>query len=97
MESTMRTAISRPSDRGRLFFPWMAVALAAAVLWGFAPTYFLRAFITTRDLSLLLHVHGLVFTCWIALFIAQTTLVAKHRMDIHRQLGRLASFWQPRL
>ena len=65
----------------------MAAALAVAVLWGFAPTYFLRAFVTTRDLNLLLHVHGFVFSCWIALFITQTMLVATHRTDIHRRLG----------
>jgi hypothetical protein len=67
----------------------MAGALAAAVLWGFAPTFFLRPFITTRDLSALLLVHGFVFTAWIALFIVQTILVARHRTDLHRVLGAL--------
>lgn len=69
------------------FFVWMAVALAVTVLWGFAPTYFLRAFITTRDLNLLVHVHGFIFSCWIALFITQTTLVATHRTESHRRMG----------
>ena len=87
MENTVTVEVPQASARTRHFFPWMAAALAVAVLWGFAPTYFLRAFITTRDLSLLLHVHGFVFSCWIALFIAQTMLVAKHRTDIHRRLG----------
>ncbi len=74
-------------DRSRGFFVWMAAALAVAVLWGFAPTYFFRAFITTRDLSPLVHAHGFVFSAWIALFITQTVLVANHRTGIHRRLG----------
>jgi hypothetical protein len=37
----------------------------------------------------LLHLHGLVFTSWLALFLIQTTLVAAHRTDIHRRLGIL--------
>jgi hypothetical protein len=83
----------RPSDRVRHrvrlrhFFPWMSVALAVAVLWGFAPSYFFRPFINPRGLSLLLRAHGFVNTCWMALLIVQTMLVAKHRTDIHRRLG----------
>jgi hypothetical protein len=37
----------------------------------------------------LLHLHGLVFTSWLVLFVTQTTLVAAHRTDIHRRLGIL--------
>jgi hypothetical protein len=73
--------------RLRHFFPWMSVALAVAVLWGFAPSYFFRPFINPRGLSLLLHVHGFLNSCWMTLLIVQTMLVAKHRTDIHRRLG----------
>jgi hypothetical protein len=83
----MSVAMPRATNRCRTFFVWTAIALAVAVLWGFAPTLFLRAFITTRDLSGLLLLHGFVFTGWIALFIVQTTLIARHRSDIHRALG----------
>ena len=93
--------VAQPSDRARPraaaavrlrhFFPWMSVALALAVLWGFGPSYFFRAFVTsparTRTLTLLLHAHGFVNSCWITLLIVQTMLVAKHRTDIHRRLG----------
>jgi hypothetical protein len=57
------------------------------MLWGFSATFFLRAFITTRDLSWLVKVHAIVFCGWIALFVVQTLLVAKHRTDLHRRLG----------
>ncbi len=83
----MSVALEARAPPRRRFFIGMAIVFAIAVLWGFGPTYFLRAFITTRDLSWLVHAHGFVFSCWIALFAVQTLLVAKHPTDLHRQLG----------
>jgi len=40
-----------------------------------------------RALTPLFHVHGLVFTCWIVLYAAQTVLIARHRIGLHRRLG----------
>jgi len=37
--------------------------------------------------SLLIHIHGAVFSCWILLFIGQTSLIATKRVDWHRRLG----------
>jgi len=65
----------------------MSIAVVVTVFAGFAPTYYLRPRFTTTPLMPLLHLHGLVFTSWIALFLIQTTLVAAHRTDIHRRLG----------
>jgi hypothetical protein len=65
----------------------MAVAIAATVFAGFARTYYLRLYYGTPPLALLLHLHGIVFTSWIALFVAQATLVAAGRTDVHRRLG----------
>jgi hypothetical protein len=73
--------------RERLFYVGMAVAMLITVFAGFSRSYFLKAHFGTPELSLLLHVHGLVFTSWILLFLAQTTLVAARRTDIHRRLG----------
>lgn len=69
----------------RHFYTGMAVAAAVVVFVGFAPTYFLRA--SPTPLPTYLQVHGFFFTTWIALFIAQTSLVAARRTDIHRRLG----------
>ncbi len=69
------------------FFLWTSVACAIAVLWGFGPTYFLRAFITTRPLSVLVHIHGALFSCWIVFLVLQTTLVARQQTRIHRKIG----------
>lgn len=80
-------AAKRRWRRDSVFYTGMALVCAAAVITGFAPTYYLKGAFGGRPLSPLLHVHGLIFTSWIVLFVVQTTLVASHRTDIHRRLG----------
>lgn len=75
--------------RERLFYIGMALLVVATVFAGFAPTYYLRPYFVTAPLPRLLHLHGIIFTSWILLFLIQTTLVAAHRVDIHRRLGIL--------
>jgi hypothetical protein len=82
---TARHAADHRIDR--LFYTGMAFAVAVAVFVGFAPTYYLRPRFQTTPLPFYLHVHGLAFTAWIALFTAQTMLVAARRVDVHRRLG----------
>ena len=66
-----------------IFFPAMALAMAAVVFTGFAPSWFLRGYIQPsyplEPLSPLLIIHGTAFTLWVVLFIAQTSLVAANR------------------
>ena len=78
----------------RVFYTGMAVALALTVLVGFGPTYYLRfvsggpaTTVTGGPFTFLVHVHGALFTAWVALFIVQTGLVAAHRVAVHRRLG----------
>ena len=73
--------------RERMFYIGMSVAILITVFAGFSRTYYLRPYFTSAPLMPLLHLHGLVFTSWLALFVTQTTLVAAHRTDIHRRLG----------
>jgi hypothetical protein len=73
--------------RERWFYVAMSIAVVITVFAGFAPTFFLRPYYTSAPLMPLLQVHGVVFTSWIALFITQTLLVARHRVDLHRRLG----------
>jgi hypothetical protein len=82
-------ALSRPVGvrYDRTFYTGMAIAAAVVVFAGFAPTYFLRASYQTTPLPTYLQVHGFLFTTWIALFIAQTSLVAARRTNVHRRLG----------
>ena len=71
----------------RLFYPGVARAAAVVVFVGFAQTFFRRARAQSTPLPVYLRVHGFLFTTWIAFFIAQTSLVAARRTDLHRRLG----------
>lgn len=88
----MATATARPRPHPRydnLFFSAMA-AVALIVVWvGFARTYFLAGLFRAPLPNRLVHIHGAAFTLWIILFIAQISLVAAHRVDLHRRLGPL--------
>ncbi|MEO7597337.1 MAG: hypothetical protein ABIV50_00275, partial [Opitutus sp.] len=78
----------RPS---RLFHTGIALALLVTALAGFAPTYFLKAYYHAPLLSPILHLHGVVFTAWLVLLLAQSALVASHRVDLHKRLGIAAA------
>jgi hypothetical protein len=76
-----------PRARQDRFFAVMSVIVALTVFAGFSQTYFLKGVFGTKALSPFFHVHGAVFTCWIALFVVQSMLVRAGRTDIHRRLG----------
>lgn len=69
------------------FFSGMALLVLATVFLGFAHTYYLAGVFHAPLPSTIIHIHGAVFSCWILLLIAQTSLVAAGRTDIHRRLG----------
>jgi hypothetical protein len=71
----------------RWFFTGMAIAVVATVVAGFTPTYYLKPLFGTPALPLSIHVHGALFTAWVLLFVAQTSLVAANRTNLHRRLG----------
>jgi hypothetical protein len=77
----------------RLFFSGMAIGMALVVFIGFARTYYLSGYFHThgtiggRPFSTIVRVHAMLFTSWVLLFVAQTSLVATHRVAIHRRLG----------
>ena len=80
------SALVRSRSRDHRFFTAMAAAMAVTVFVGFAPTYSLRG-AGARPLSGLVHLHGLIFSAWMLLFLLQTSLVAVRRTDLHRRLG----------
>jgi hypothetical protein len=85
--SVVAAAPPRVGANDRAFYTGIAIAAALVVLVGFSRTYFLRPYFETASLDTAFHVHGLVFSAWIALFVAQTSLVATRRIDVHRKLG----------
>ena len=83
-------AIRHSSPRlDNLFFPGVAVLILAAVFLGFARSYYLAGMFRAPLPNLLIHIHGAVFSLWILLLIAQTSLIASGRVDVHRRLGLL--------
>lgn len=85
--ATARPRLYRHSDN--VFFFGMAAVALITVLVGFARTYFLAGLFRAPLPNLLVHIHGAAFTLWIVLFIAQISLVAARRVDLHRRLGML--------
>jgi hypothetical protein len=95
----MATAVAHPNNPatparrlpGRrfdhLFFSGMALLMLATVFVGFAPTYYLAGMFRAPLPSLIVHLHGAAFSCWILLLVTQTSLVSAGRVDIHRHLG----------
>jgi hypothetical protein len=75
----------------RYFFVAMAALVMLTVFAGFAPSFYLRSsFHPDHELSILLHVHGLVFSTWVVLFLVQTLLIAKGSRLLHQRLGWFA-------
>lgn len=76
----------RPQAPRRMFYLIVALATAAIVFAGFAPSFYLRA-AGAGPLKPLLVVHGVVFTAWLGLFLAQTALIPARQVKWHRRLG----------
>lgn len=71
----------------RIFFPAMALLAALIVIVGFGPSYYFKEITDARELRLSVHLHGLVFSAWIILFIVQAFLVRTGNVAFHRKLG----------
>ena len=82
-------AVRLRNDRG--FYTGMGLAIAATVIWGFAPSFYFSRWMaappTTPEIGLLLALHGSVFTAWIALMVVQPMLIASRNRALHRKLG----------
>jgi len=70
-----------------LFFPFMALLIIASVFLGFARTFFLAPLYHYHLPNLLVALHGILFSSWIALFAVQASLVPAGRVDLHKKLG----------
>ena len=73
-----------------IFFSGMALLMLVTVFVGFGPTYYLAGVFRAPLPSLIIHLHGAAFSCWVLLLITQTSLVLAGRVDIHRRLGMAA-------
>src|SRR5262245_16080061 len=80
------SAATRSFDRR--FFTFTAIAFTLVVLAGFARTYYLKPYFGGPPLpSLMVHVHGLLMTVWVALFATQVWLISSRQVKVHQRLG----------
>jgi hypothetical protein len=86
-EAMMAQRAAGGARRERIFYTGMASAILLIIFASFGRNYYLRAFAENSTFSVLVHVHAGVFTTWVFLFFAQTTLVAAGRSALHRRLG----------
>jgi len=90
----MATLATTPVARKRaddIFFTTAAVLMMLMVVVGFAPSYFLRGAVFAKLPSVLVHLHGAVFSAWIFLFVIQSSLVSAGNVRLHRKLGVLGA------
>jgi hypothetical protein len=80
----MNPSVSR--DRSRLY-GLTGLAILVIALIGFSRTYYLRTWFDVPPLTMRLHLHGLVLTLWLGLFLAQSMLISVGRRSLHRRLG----------
>ncbi len=83
---TRQSTPTRVNER-RLYI-WAAILTPLIVLAGFARTYYLKGFFDTPAIpNRIVHLHGLVMTMWVILFVVQVSLVATKRTRVHQRLG----------
>jgi hypothetical protein len=75
----------------RAFYTCMGLAIAATVVWGFAPSFYFSRWMTapptTPEIGPLLALHGTCFSAWVALMVVQPALIASRNLRLHRRLG----------
>ena len=75
----------------RAFYTGIGLAIAATVVWGFAPTFYFSRWMTapptTPEIGALLALHGSAFTAWVVLMVVQPMLIATRNLRLHRRLG----------
>lgn len=72
------------------FYVAAAIGIVAVVLAGFSIDFDLL--FDLGSLSALVRWHGAIMLSWIALFLVQTLLVARRRVDLHKRLGIFGVF-----
>lgn len=80
----------------RIFFLSMAFTLFALVVWGFAPSFFMRSWIAPPATYLdrpgwmrwVFILHGSLFTLWMLTFVTQVTLIGSKQLRLHKTIGK---------
>lgn len=68
------------------FWQKMALGLSAFILFGFAQ-FAARGFVDYGHVPIVFHLHGILMVSWLGLVVAQTFLVGRGNVALHRRLG----------
>jgi hypothetical protein len=79
---------AHPGDRR--FYATMSVVAAAVIVAGFASTYGPKVISGLAPVPAIIHVHAVLFACWLVLFVVQTVLVVRGHVLAHVRLGAAA-------
>ena len=85
----MRSSFPARAGDHRLF-SFMAIFSALTIVAGFFNTYGQKLMAGRPPVPPIIHLHALVFTAWLAVFVAQTTLVFAGRTAVHKRLMLLS-------
>jgi hypothetical protein len=86
-----RTLSARRRDHQ--FYLGITLFLIAIVVIGFWPSYFSTILGGGATRSLVMHLHGAVFTGWMALLLLQVGLAATGRVSTHRRVGNFGIWY----
>jgi hypothetical protein len=81
-------AVNPARERASFIYVWLASACVLMAFGGFAGTYWLQlAGGTFIGGTMLMHLHGGLFSAWTLLLLSQTWLAANGRLEHHRAWG----------
>lgn len=73
------------------FFRTLALLMALTMFAGFT-LQFARGF-SSLSARPIVHIHGIAFMIWIAIFVTQSCLATRGPIALHRKLGWFGAFW----
>jgi len=90
-ETVRVSSVCRPSMSVRwvekCFYLCMSLLIAAVVVYGFSHTVENKLIDANPRRPILLWVHAILFSSWVALYITQSVLVRIRKVELHRTLG----------
>ncbi len=84
-----KAAAAATRSKRHWFYVSLSALMVILVFAGFWPSYYGPLLGGTVNVPAVLHIHGIVFMGWMALFVTQAVLGARGSLRTHRSLGRL--------
>ena len=91
--AAIRVSILSAQRRDHRFYLTLAISAALMVFLGFSQTYYLKpiqssgALPQSPKLTVLIHIHGFVYTLYVLFFVCQTALISRGKRALHMLLG----------